>query len=476
MQNYRPFVSILLVNYNGCQLLRECLPALFEQDYGADNFEVIVVDNNSTDNSCSFIKRSYKDKVRLLESTSNLGFTGGNNLAYKYAHGDSIVLLNTDVVVTKNWLSELVKASEPENVGLAASKLFFSTPFLPLTIQTPVIQRSQIDNSIDFSPMGVMLENISCDTQRLTDLVWYKKGFSEPKVTDIVTRWTTGDAQVNVPFQIGKKQQSYTLTLHGYETDQSISIPYKVMLGEEVLIEGVLAPKQVAHQKLAVPATLAEKHFVWHVQNAGNVVLHDGYSKDRGSLLRLSEGRLKEFYEEDSQYFSKPRKILAVCGASCLIKRKVIEEIGLFDGFYYMYYEDLDLSLRAWRSGYDLVYAPSSIGFHKHRATTGQTISQFFLQQTERNHLYFLFTHFPWPTVMIESVLFLLRLTISGLNAGIMRFSENLARYNRALMYFDARKQVFKDVLGHLSSLLHNRRHWAKVSQRGYNEMKEFMY
>ena len=114
-------VSIIIVNYNGKKWLKNCLDSVFKQTY--KNFEVIVVDNASTDGSIEFIEKNYPS-VRLVKLKKNIGFAGGNNVGFKYAKGYYIWLLNNDTVSDKNALSELVKAfKHVKNLGVVQSKL-----------------------------------------------------------------------------------------------------------------------------------------------------------------------------------------------------------------------------------------------------------------------------------------------------------------------------------------------------------------
>ena len=77
-----PKVSIIIVNFNGKNLLEKCLNSLFKIDY--DNYEVILVDNNSTDESVEFIQKNYSSIV-LIQLDSNNGFAEPNNIGSKSA-------------------------------------------------------------------------------------------------------------------------------------------------------------------------------------------------------------------------------------------------------------------------------------------------------------------------------------------------------------------------------------------------------
>ena len=116
-------VSVIVLNWNGQALLGECLESLREQTYS--NFEVLVVDNGSTDGSQEYVRLHFPD-VCLIELPENIGFCGGNNAGYRYASGDYIALLNNDTRVVPEWLESLVDAlTRYPDVGMAASKMVF---------------------------------------------------------------------------------------------------------------------------------------------------------------------------------------------------------------------------------------------------------------------------------------------------------------------------------------------------------------
>lgn len=114
-------VSILILNYNGKEYLKDCLTSVLSQTYS--DFEVILFDNCSTDGSVEHVKENFSDsRIKIISSKTNLGFSGGNNEALKNAKGDMIVLLNNDTVVDKDWLGELVKClNESDYAGMVQS-------------------------------------------------------------------------------------------------------------------------------------------------------------------------------------------------------------------------------------------------------------------------------------------------------------------------------------------------------------------
>ena len=113
MQDKRlyPKVSIIILNWNGLEDTVECLESLKDIDY--PNYEIIVVDNGSTDGSCDFLKANFP-YVRLIENNENLGFAEGNNCGIRQASGKYVLLLNNDVVVDRYFLKELVNVAESD--------------------------------------------------------------------------------------------------------------------------------------------------------------------------------------------------------------------------------------------------------------------------------------------------------------------------------------------------------------------------
>ncbi|MDD5361713.1 MAG: glycosyltransferase family 2 protein [Ignavibacteria bacterium] len=113
--------SIIILNYNGKEFLKDCINSVLSQSY--NDFEAILFDNNSSDGSPDFVKENFRDeRIKVIISEKNLGFAGGNNKAYESTQGELIVLLNNDTVVEKDWLSELVKTvTADEETGMAQS-------------------------------------------------------------------------------------------------------------------------------------------------------------------------------------------------------------------------------------------------------------------------------------------------------------------------------------------------------------------
>lgn len=469
-----PFVSIIILNYNGRELLRTCLDSVLKNSYPKSGYEVILVDNASTDGSASFVEKHFPS-VKVIRSSENLGFTGGNNLGLEHAKGSYIVLLNSDTRVEKEWLQELVKAAKPKHVGMLSSKLYYMTPFVELEIDSSIVSKSDIADSVDFSPLGIMVEDVVCRNSGLSSLVWYGTGFYEKHDGDIVTRWTRGRAHVLVPYQ-DKEQEEYRITIHGYQTDRSVMADVSIKCGGDVLHRDVVDPHKVRQYTIKLPRKKVEKRFVWLVQNAGNAVFHDGYGRDCGAVILRTGSEMREFYERDSKYFSQPRDLISVCGASCLIKREVIERVGFFDGHYFVYYEDLDLSFRAWKAGWDIHYVPKSVVYHRHRATTSKHESAFFLFHVEKNHLAFLWTHFPLIACLKESYLFFMRYCIALLKMTAFQFKDNLERFETWKVKYEGRRDALVFILRSLPRFIRARWFFKRANSRTFRDMERYLY
>jgi hypothetical protein len=116
-------VSVIILNYNGLRFVEQCVRSVLDSDY--PKFDVILVDNGSTDGSYDLIRQSFSNtpNVRIVRNDQNLGFAQGNNVGYRYSTGDIVVFLNVDIVVEPEWLRELVHAIvSDDSVGGVQSK------------------------------------------------------------------------------------------------------------------------------------------------------------------------------------------------------------------------------------------------------------------------------------------------------------------------------------------------------------------
>jgi GT2 family glycosyltransferase len=123
-----PSVSIVIVNFNGRELLRQCLLTLLDTDYS--NYEVVVVDNGSTDGTLAEMDASFgpDSRITFVRNSENVGHAEGCNIGARMTAGGYIVFLDSDIEFgSKDWLRELVKVMENDaSVGLAQAKIVLS--------------------------------------------------------------------------------------------------------------------------------------------------------------------------------------------------------------------------------------------------------------------------------------------------------------------------------------------------------------
>lgn len=115
------FVSIIIPNHNGRDFLNTCLSSLMKSTY--TNFEVVVVDNGSSDGSIALVKNRFPTVV-LVEKNQNLGYSGALNEGAKHAKGEYLLFLDNDTRVEPEWLAELVKTMENHpSIGISTSRI-----------------------------------------------------------------------------------------------------------------------------------------------------------------------------------------------------------------------------------------------------------------------------------------------------------------------------------------------------------------
>jgi riboflavin kinase/FMN adenylyltransferase len=116
-----PRTAIVILNYNGRHYLEQFLPTVLASTY--DNFEVIVADNGSTDDSLAFMAEYYPD-MQCIDLKHNYGFAEGYNQALKQVDAPYYLLLNSDVKVTPGWLQPLIELMERDKtVGACQPKI-----------------------------------------------------------------------------------------------------------------------------------------------------------------------------------------------------------------------------------------------------------------------------------------------------------------------------------------------------------------
>lgn len=126
MSEAKDKVIVIIVSYNSKQYWPDLLPQLVKEQYDEFAWQILVVDNNSSDGSADYIEERYPS-IKVIRNQDNLGFVGGNNIGYNYAKqqgADYIYLLNSDTIITPGFLQPLYHfAKEHKYVGSLQSKL-----------------------------------------------------------------------------------------------------------------------------------------------------------------------------------------------------------------------------------------------------------------------------------------------------------------------------------------------------------------
>lgn len=117
-------VSIIIPTYNGLKHLKNCLNSVIKNtDY--PNYEIIVVDNASSDGTYNFLKKNFPN-IRVVVNKKNVGNTEGMNVGIRSARGNFVMILDNDTEVTKGWLREVVKLAKSDpSIGVCGSLPFW---------------------------------------------------------------------------------------------------------------------------------------------------------------------------------------------------------------------------------------------------------------------------------------------------------------------------------------------------------------
>ena len=104
------------------------------------------------------------------------------------------------------------------------------------------------------------------------------------------------------------------------------------------------------------------------IQNAGIRIFANGYAQDIGAI---PNNKIQD-YEEDRGQYDKEREVDAACGAAVLYRKSILDKIGLLDGSFFLYYEDVEISERAKKQGYKIIYTPKATVHHLHAASSNE--------------------------------------------------------------------------------------------------------
>ena len=367
-------VRVVVLDHNGGELTLECLRRLHRTDWPRDALELVLVDNGSTDDVVARARQEFPE-LRVLVSDHNRGFAGGNNLALRDLAGvDHVALVNNDVLVEPGWLGPLVAALDAdEMLGAASPKILLSSPMLDVELR---VENSLRRGRGDGRKLGVRLSGVRAGGKDCSRLARPVRGFWGPEhgpgsESESEYQWTAEEALLRVPVPEAPASPDARGCELRLAADRAT--PVQLRSGND----GV--DHVVTTEPAWYPVTLAGDPFEV-INNTGSVVLDDGYGADRGYL------------ERDAGQYDVEEDVPAWCGATVLLRAAYLQDTGLFDERLFLYYEDLELSLRGRARGWRYRYVPDSVVRHVHSATSVEG-SALATHYNERNRLLVLTRH-----------------------------------------------------------------------------------
>ena len=447
-----PFVRIVVLNYDGGDMTVRCLDALRTLTYPRDRYEVVLVDNASVDGLVEHLPASHPE-VRLVESLVNTGFSGGCNLGIN-APGpyDYVVLFNNDAVPEPGWLEPLVDALEADaGLGAACSKMVLAGRFLGIGVRTTA---APPPGGRDDRDLGVRLSGVLVDGQPAWADAGYDEGFWPPeggRAGEPGMRWSkaTGDVRVRVDTRATRPS---TMALRVSALTERSATFDSGTGGEAVTVTLTPEPRWVS---LRLPA---DTHDV--INSAGSALYVGGYGGDRGFLER-DRGQ----YEESVEVFS-------FCGGAVMLRPSYLQQVGLLDERFFLYYEDTDLAWRGRQAGWRYRYVPASVVRHDHSATSGGESSEVFRFHVERNRLLLLAKNAPAP-MAARAVVVELKVAWATLRREVLAPVRHLHRPHP--MITKQKMRSLRSYAALLPAMLRDRRRLRRTRVVGHDDLSRWI-
>lgn len=242
----KTILSFIIVTWNNEDTIIDCLDSIYKN---CENFEIIIVDNNSSDKTVEKIKnKKYKNCI-LIESKENLGFAGGNNLGLKYAKKDYICYLNPDTIL----LEDIIKPSiailnNKDDIGIVGCKLLYKN----MSLQSSTFNFD--------TPKQILIENLRLS--RLLPNYFREKYFpycSKCKY-DKYVEWIIG-AELILKTKDAKKVRGFSTEYYMYTEDMDLCKKIEKELNKKcyyladhklIHIGGVSESKNINYNKLKI--------------------------------------------------------------------------------------------------------------------------------------------------------------------------------------------------------------------------------
>lgn len=354
-----PMIRVVVLNYNGGGLTLQCFRHLVRTNWPSDRLELVCVDNASSDGSADAVAAEFP-QVRIIRNGANTGFPA-NNLAMADLDGvDMVALINNDAFVEPEWLRPLVDTLLfDRSIGAACPKILLAQQFAEVELVSDGFEPG------DGRRLGVQLRAAAVTNgggighAHLAGGGWGRESDRSGSF-----EWTPPIATVRLPVEAGRDVRGLPVVL-----EVSSPVPTTVQVDAGAGTKAV----EVGDEVTTIAAT-AGGELVDVINNVGSVVFSDGCGADRGWL------------QVDDGSFDSPVDVFAWCGGAVLLRREFLDDVGLFDERFFLYYEDTDLSWRGQRRGWRYRTVPTSIVRHLHAATSVEG-SEVFEHHVERNRL-----------------------------------------------------------------------------------------
>jgi GT2 family glycosyltransferase len=365
-----PPIRLVVLNFNGGANVLRCLEHLHALDWPADELQLVVVDNASTDGSAESVEQRFAD-VELIRLDRNHGFPA-NNVALRDLAGVRYVgLINNDAFVEPGFLEPLVQALDADQeLGAASPLILFEHQFVDLAVEVPAGRPGRGDpRELGMRITGLRVDGVDVWTRAQV----FGGGHGAEIGRDGRFEWTSHHATIGVPVE-----------RHG-SPPATVAIEIAALSPRTATFRSGSKRTQVSVGSAPAWVTVglgADRYDA--VNNAGSVVLADGHGADRG------------FGERADERYREGVDLFAWCGGAVLLRPSYLDRVGLFDERFFLYYEDTDLSWRGRAQGWRYRYVPGSRVLHVHAASSIEGSARFHFF-TERNRLLMLVKNAPAP-------------------------------------------------------------------------------
>jgi O-antigen biosynthesis protein len=389
-------ISVVTVNYNGKRYLDHLLQSLKKQTYF--NNRIIVVDNGSTDDSVAFLMEKYPE-VKIVRNKKNLGFAGGNNSALPFINGKYIALINNDMVADETWLENMHNSMINNDADAVGAKILFYKPFVSLRIETHNFIPSDNNMGSDSRSLGCKISSdISIANVEYKKTIFFNGTYGEEISDGLNFHWVSDTGIIKIPVDLGLDDflLKFKIAVSTFQRSQYV----KIFIADTLVWENNVTDKFTA-QEVIIDVALIKENAKFIINNAGSEFdFKNGYGKDIG------------MFEDDNGQFNQAHEAFSLCGGSMLIRKTLIDRIGLFDKYFFAYYEDTDFSWRVKKVKGKMFYESSAIVYHIHTGTSKEW-SPFFRYHVERNRLAMLLKNAGLLDALREWCTFFLRVVMS---------------------------------------------------------------